>query len=114
MALHYNLTKIYELSANDDEFVFQIIMLFVNEVPLDLIQVKKGINDLDYDHTYSYAHKIKPTLDLLGLDLAYKEIIALENWTKNKGKKTEAKELYKSIETQIENAVKEIIKDYKF
>jgi len=55
MALHYNLAKVYALSDNDPEFVYQIITLFVNEVPEDLKFIKKGIEDKDHKLAYSYA-----------------------------------------------------------
>jgi hypothetical protein len=32
------------------------------------------------------AHKIKPTLDLLGLNVAFEEILQVEAWTKGRGK----------------------------
>ena len=49
MALHYNLSKVYQLSDNDSEFVNQILVLFVNEIPKDLLEIKTGI--------YSELHK---------------------------------------------------------
>ena len=86
MALNYNLSKVYALSDNDPEFVNQIISLFVTEVPLDLLQIKLGIKTKDHKLAYSYAHKIKPTLDLLGMDQAFQEILEIEAWTKVEGK----------------------------
>ena len=65
MALNYNLAKVYALSDNDPEFVQEILTLFVTEVPLDLVQIKTGIKNKEYKVAYSYAHKIKPSLDLL-------------------------------------------------
>jgi len=75
MALHYNLAKVYALSDNDPEFVNQILSLFVTEVPADLLEIKEGIKKKDHKHAYAYAHKIKPTLDLLGLNVAFQEIL---------------------------------------
>ncbi len=112
MALHYNLAKVYALSENDPEFVHQIITLFVKEVPEDLSFVKKGIEEKDYDLVYSYAHKIKPTLELLGMHVAYEENIIIMEWAKKQGKRKEIKEVYKSIELQLDKAVKEIHKDF--
>ena len=112
MALHYNLAKVYAISENDDDFVLQIVMLFVSEIPLDLIQVKEGINIKDYKLAYSYAHKIKPTIDLLGMSVAFEEILCIEDWTKKEGKRSEIKETYKDLESRIEKAVKEIKKDF--
>ncbi len=112
MALNYNLSKVYALSDNDAEFVNQIISLFVTEVPLDLLQIKLGIKTKDHKLAYSYAHKIKPTLDLLGLNLAFEEILLVEAWTKREGKRKEINDTFDSIEMQIEKAVKEISKDF--
>jgi HPt (histidine-containing phosphotransfer) domain-containing protein len=55
---------VYALSDND-EFVNEILTLFVTEVPDDLMQIKEGIKKKDHKHAYAYAHKIKPTLDLM-------------------------------------------------
>ena len=112
MALNYNLSKVYALSDNDAEFVNEIISLFVTEVPLDLLQIKLGIKTKDHKLAYSYAHKIKPTLDLLGLNLAFEEILLVEAWTKREGKRKEINDTFDSIEMQIEKAVKEISKDF--
>ncbi|HEX9979319.1 MAG TPA: Hpt domain-containing protein [Flavobacterium sp.] len=112
MALNYNLAKVYALSDNDPEFVMQIITLFVTEVPQDLSQIKLGIKTKDHKLAYSYAHKIKPTLDLLGMQTAYEEILQVEAWTKREGKRKEINDTFDSIESQIEKAVKEISKDF--
>lgn len=112
MALNYNLAKVYAISDNDTEFVSQIAELFITEVPLDLIQIKEGINEKDYKKAYSFSHKIKPTLDLLGMSVAFEEILCIEDWTKREGKRKEIKETYKDLESRVEKAVKEIKKDF--
>lgn len=112
MALHYNLSKVYALSDNDPEFVSQIVTLFVTEVPEDLAEIKEGIKKKDHKHAYAYAHKVKPTLDLLGLKVAFEEILQVEAWTKTEGEKKEIKETFKSIKNQVEDAVKELKKDF--
>jgi HPt (histidine-containing phosphotransfer) domain-containing protein len=112
MALHYNLSKVYEISDNDPEFVQQVIDLFVTEIPQDLKLVKQGIEEKNYKMAYSYAHKIKPTLDLMGMTIAYEEILMIEAWGKRAGKRKEIIEIYKSVASQIEKAIKEISKDF--
>jgi HPt (histidine-containing phosphotransfer) domain-containing protein len=112
MALNYNLAKVYALSDDDPEFVTQIISLFVTEVPQDLTQIKLGIKTKDHKLAYAYAHKIKPTLDLLGMTNAFEETLQIEAWTKREGKRKEIKDTFDSVESQIEKAVKEIKKDY--
>lgn len=112
MALHYNLAKVYALSDNDPEFVKEILTLFVTEVPEDLAQVKEGIKKKDHKHAYAFAHKIKPSLDLMGMNVAFEEILQVEAWTKTEGNKKDIMETYKSIKSQVKEAIKEIKKDF--
>ena len=113
MALHYNLSKVYEISDNDTEFAQQIINLFVEEVPLEMKAIKEVIEEKDYSKTYASSHKIKPTLDLLGMDIAYEENIQIMTWAKAEGKKKEIKEVFKSLRDRVDLAIKEIKKDFK-
>ena len=112
MAINYNLAKVYALSDNDPEFVTQIITLFVTEVPEDMKQIDLGIKNKDHKLAYSYAHKIKPSLDLLGMTVAFEEILQVEAWTKREGKRKEIEHTFESIQSQVEKAVKEIKKDF--
>jgi HPt (histidine-containing phosphotransfer) domain-containing protein len=113
MAINYNLAKVYALSDNDPEFVMQIIDLFVTEVPEDLKQIELGIKEKDHKLAYAFAHKIKPTLDLLGMTVAFEEILQVEAWTKREGKRKEINDTFASIQSQVEKAVKEIKKDFE-
>lgn len=112
MALNYNLAKVYALSDNDPEFVNEILTLFVTEVPEDLKQIKEGIKKKDHKHAYAHAHKVKPTLDLLGLNVAFEEILQVEAWTKAEGKRKDIDHTFKSIKNQVKDAIKEIKKDF--
>jgi HPt (histidine-containing phosphotransfer) domain-containing protein len=113
MAINYNLAKVHELSDNDPESVMQIISLFVTEVPQDMKQIDLGIKTKDHKLAYSYAHKIKPTLDLLGMTMAHQEILEVEAWTKREGKRKEIIDTFESIKDQVDKAVKEIKKDFE-
>jgi HPt (histidine-containing phosphotransfer) domain-containing protein len=113
MAINYNLAKVYALSDNDPEFVMQIITLFVTEVPQDMKQIDLGIKTKDHKLAYAFAHKIKPSLDLLGMTVAFEEILQVEDWTKREGKRKEITDTFESIQIQVEKAVKEIKKDFE-
>lgn len=113
MALQYNLSKVYEISENDVEFALQIVNLFLQEVPDEIRSIKVGIEEKDYSRTYAAAHKIKPSLDLLGMDMAYDENIQVMTWAKSEGKKKDIKEVYKSLKDRVDLAIKELKKDFK-
>lgn len=112
MALYYNLSKVYAISDNDVEFAKQIVTLFIEEVPVEMKNIKNGLKEKDHLKVYHAAHKIKPTLDLMGMDLAYEDVIAVETWSRAEGKKKEIKEIVKSLKEYISKTVKELKKDY--
>ncbi|MCO6146715.1 Hpt domain-containing protein [Flavobacterium sp. NRK1] len=112
MALHYNLSKVYAISDHDIEFAKKIVELFLEEVPLEMRNIKHGLKEKDHEKVYHAAHKIKPTLDLFGMDLAYDDVLAIENWSRSEGKKKEIKEVVKSLKEYIGRTAKELKKDY--
>jgi HPt (histidine-containing phosphotransfer) domain-containing protein len=112
MALNYNLSKVYAISDNDTEFAKQIVTLFNEEVPAEVKNIRKGLKEKDHNKVYHAAHKIKPTLDLLGMDLAYEDVLAIETWSKAEGKKKEIKDVVKSLKNLVGLTVKELKKDY--
>jgi HPt (histidine-containing phosphotransfer) domain-containing protein len=112
MALHYNLAKVYAISDNDPDFVHQIVKVFVLDTPIDLDHIKVAIEEKNHQKCFDYAHKIKPSLDLLNLNIALEELVLIEQWAKSLGKKKEVIELYRSVSERIEKAIKEIKKDF--
>ncbi|WP_294825229.1 histidine kinase [uncultured Flavobacterium sp.] len=113
MAINYNLSKVYAISDNDVEFARQIVVLFIEEVPAEIKNIKAGVKAKDHTMVYHAAHKIKPTLDLLGMDLAYEDVLVIEAWTRAEGKKKEIKEVVKGLKERVKLAVKELKKDYQ-
>jgi HPt (histidine-containing phosphotransfer) domain-containing protein len=112
MALNYNLSKVYAISDNDTEFAKQIVTLFNEEVPAEVKNIRRGLKEKDHNKVYHAAHKIKPTLDLLGMDLAYEDVLAIDTWSKAEGKKKEIKDVVKSLKNLVGLTVKELKKDY--
>jgi HPt (histidine-containing phosphotransfer) domain-containing protein len=112
MALNYNLSKVYAISDNDTEFAKQIVTLFNEEVPAEVKNIRRGLKEKDHNKVYHAAHKIKPTLDLLGMDLAYEDVLAIETWSKAEGKKKEIKDVVKSLKNLVGLTIKELKKDY--
>ena len=70
----------------------------VKEAARDFAQnvLKPGVIDRDRDQKFPVE-----------------EMKQLEEWAKRNGKRKEVKELIKSIDTQIEKALKEIYKDFR-
>ncbi len=112
MALHYNLSKVFAISDNDEDFAKQIVTLFTEEVPMEIKNMRDGLEEKDHKRVYQAAHKIKPTLDLLGMELAYEDVLTIEKWSKAEGKRKEIKDVVKSLRGHVDNTLKEVKKTY--
>ncbi len=79
MDKHYNLEKIEELAGDDQDFIKDIVSTFLNETPSDLNNLKLAFSEKNHVLVYQSSHKIKPNLDLFGIDLI-NHAKAIEKW----------------------------------
>lgn len=112
MALHYNLAKVYEHANNNQSFVYHKITQFVLDIPELLKVLKNSIESKNYEDAYHASIGILSHVEWMGLYMALEDLILIQNWTNVKGKRKEIKEVFKSLELQIEKAIKELKKDH--
>ncbi|GAA0872057.1 hypothetical protein GCM10009117_12040 [Gangjinia marincola] len=108
----YNLTNVHEMADGDEEFVKTVIETFIEELPPDI----KGLNQaVEYENAqlaYQYAHKIKPNLELFGLNLM-DSVLKIENWRNNMDTEIyEINQAAQNISDKVTLAVAELQKDY--
>jgi gas vesicle protein len=48
----------------------------------------------------------------MGMHVAFEELVLIEAWAKAEGKTKNIKETYKSVKSQVKEAIKEIKKDF--
>lgn len=94
MQTTYSLDKINALSAGDSQFLQQVIGLFLQEIPEEINLIKEAIDTHNFEQVYASSHKIKPSLELLGLEKAYHHNLELEAWT---GKENEISKNKRSL-----------------
>ncbi len=113
MAIHYNLAKVFERTNGDDFLVKKEIISFVLDIPIAMKNLLSNIKNKQYQLVNELAKQVKPTLELMGMTIAYDEMILVENWSIKQGKRREIEATIESIKSQIEKAVKEMNKEYK-
>ena len=86
MSRNYDLVKVREIAGGDESFVQVIVQTFLEEIPPDLASMQSAIENDNHKMAYQFAHKMKPNLDMFGIDLL-KQIAAMEKWS-DSGKPT--------------------------
>ena len=113
MAIHYHLAKVFERTNSDDFLVKKEITAFITEVPPKMKLLLLNIKSKQYQTALFNAQKIKPALELMGMTIAYDEMLLVENWANCEAKRREIEATVQSIKNQVEQAVKEMNKEYK-
>lgn len=108
----YSLDKINEMAEGDEEFVQSVISVFLEEVPTDLEALGKALEKEDYEQVYQLAHKIKPNVDLLGMEQTRAAALEIETLGKNSANMAEIQKVFPVLQKDIAQVVGELKKDF--
>jgi len=79
-----NLTYLRELSENNESFFRDFITLFLNNTPESLQELNTQLEAQNWEGVRQAAHKVKPSLNYLGLKDAQKLAATIEEYALNK------------------------------
>ncbi|MFK7813952.1 MAG: Hpt domain-containing protein [Maribacter sp.] len=108
----YSLDKINEMADGDEDFINSVISVFLEEVPQDLEGLEQALSTSDYEQVYQLAHKIKPNVDLLGMEQTRAAALEIETLGKSAENMSEIQSIFPSLKKDIEQVVSELRKDF--
>ncbi|MEM9363141.1 MAG: Hpt domain-containing protein [Bacteroidota bacterium] len=108
----YSLDKINEMAEGDQDFVVSVVSVFLDEVPTDLEGLENAISNKDYENVYKLAHKIKPNVDLLGMEQTRATALEIETLGKNVGNMSEVEEKFPLLKKDVLQVISELKKDF--
>lgn len=108
---HYNLNMLEEMTGGDRDFMTEMAKAFVDEITDDIRAMNEAIDYENAALTYQIAHKMKPNLQMFGLQLTL-EIEQLEAWSKSTRTKAEILPSAKKITDKVSKAISELQSDF--
>ena len=87
MSKHYSADNLTEIAGGDTDFIGVVAQTFLDEIPADLEAMEEAVENDNKELAYQFAHKMKPNLEMLGIDVL-KEISAIEAWTRTSKSKS--------------------------
>lgn len=81
MSKHYSIDSLRVIAGDDEDFMKVVAQTFLEEIPPDLASLEEAIINDNKELAYQFAHKMKPNLEMFGIDLG-KQITGIESWTK--------------------------------
>lgn len=110
----YSLDKINEMAEGDEDFINSVISVFLEEVPQDIEDLEIAIENGDYENVYKLAHKIKPNVDLLGMEQSRAVALDIETLGKNSENKEEIEKKFPLLKKDVHQVISELKKDFDF
>ncbi len=74
----YDLVKLYEMSRGDDQFVLKMVKLFIEQTPIAILELKRAFYNKDLLGIGKIAHRIKPSIEIMGMDNGLKLIAEIQ------------------------------------
>ncbi|GGW44960.1 Hpt domain-containing protein [Arenibacter certesii] len=108
----YNLDKINEMADGDEEFVRSVVAVFLEEVPQDLDELAKVLEHKDYTSVYKLAHKIKPNVELLGMEQSRAMALEIETLGRNMENIPEIDRLVPLLKKDVYQVITELKNDF--
>ena len=78
----YSVDNLKEVMGDDPEFIAVVVQTFLDEIPPDLEGLKGAVTEGDRKQAYAFAHKMKPNIEMFGIDLI-KTIRSIETWSRS-------------------------------
>ena len=79
----YDLSMVRSVSGGDEEFIKKMVQLFIDTVPPGLADLHEALADKQWQRMGKIAHKLKSTIDSMGISALRDEIRFIENSGKN-------------------------------
>lgn len=111
MSKYYDLKDVNEMAGGDEDFVKVIVQTFLEEIPPDVNSMTEAIDNGNPSLAYQYAHKMKPNLQLFGLELM-EQVLTIEAWSKGNGKEAAAKDAGEKIAKKVNMAQHQLKEDF--
>ena len=108
----YSLDKINEMADGDQEFILSIVSVFLDEVPNDLQSLEEAVDSGDFEQIYKLSHKIKPNVDLLGMEATRVLALEMETMGKNRADLPGIRERFPSFKRDVLQVISELRNDF--
>ncbi|WP_395811044.1 Hpt domain-containing protein [Daejeonella sp.] len=78
-----DLSYLQDVANGSNEFMIEMIQLFLDQTPAYFEQLDQLINDLNWPDVAEISHKIKPSLTFMGIETARDSMAEIEQNARN-------------------------------
>ena len=110
---YYDISEIKIISRGNEAFITKMLKMFVQQIPEHIIEMKQQFDEQQLVAVGEIAHRIKPTIDNMGIVSSKATIREIEKLGKAGEDNGTLLSLIQKVETDVGNAVAAIKKDFQ-
>jgi len=104
----YNLSMIQEIAHGNMDFVKKMMSLFIETMPPAITELKTSMGSGDWANLGAVAHKIKPSIDTMGIESLKEDIRSLEKFGKEASNLDEIPNLMGKVDAVISKVIEDL------
>lgn len=97
----YDLSKLHDLSSGNPEFVNKMVRMFLDLTPSLIESIGMGLEEKNYEQVRAAAHKLKPSIDLMGINSIKDTVRKIENYAAEQMQLDQLDDLYKALRNTL-------------
>ncbi len=105
---HTDLTYLLKLANGSDEFIAQMLSLFIEQTPDALGKMEKYLQEHDWELLSKVAHKMKPSIMFVGIKELEQDVKAIEDYASEKANLDKLPEMVSHVKTICNEAIGEL------
>ena len=109
----YNLDQLREIAEGNEEFIVEMVQLFIINTRMVLTDLKAQIEERNSEKVSKLAHSIKPNMNTYGIPGAAEKLIFIEKEGAPAGQWELVSDSYSKVHTLVEQAILQMEKDFK-
>jgi CheY-like chemotaxis protein len=104
----YDLTGLIAISKGNHAFVNKMIVLFCDQTPAAVDEIEQAYANRDYKKIKATAHRIKPSIDSMGIQILKNEIRLIETLSEDSSDSEELPALIQHLNTVVKQVVEQL------
>lgn len=105
---HIDLTYLKQLSNGSNEFINEMITVFMEQTPIEIGNLEKYLEAKDWKSLRAIAHKMKPSFSFMGMKELDSLIKLIEEYAANETNLDQLPEMISRIKNSCNEAIKEL------
>jgi CheY-like chemotaxis protein/HPt (histidine-containing phosphotransfer) domain-containing protein len=104
----YDLSMIRSISGGDSGFIKKMILLFVETVPQNVQEMVDATKQKNWEQVSKMAHKLKSTIDSMGIRSLHDQIRAVEKQAKNGEELERMPDMVRQVESVVAVCIQQL------